>query len=112
MEEDKQILRLDFGSSPEKLREDYLDIYEGIQSDVISSTRFDESLDFSTTYLGRTNIIRTSTIKAEERSLYRKSVYGRKIIRWYRMSDIIGHRSKYLLYPSHMIYGVKLYTPY
>ena len=31
MEEERQILELDFGHTPEKLREDYLDMYEGIQ---------------------------------------------------------------------------------
>ena len=54
MEEERQILDLDFANTPEKLRGDYLDMYEGIQSEVISSTRFDENSDLSTTYLGRT----------------------------------------------------------
>ena len=67
MEEDRQILELDFGHTPEKLREDYLDMYEGIQSEVISTTRFDESPDLSTAYLGRTDITRTSKIKTEEK---------------------------------------------
>ena len=42
-EEERQILDLDFGNTPEKLRGDYLDMYEGIQSEVISTTRFDEN---------------------------------------------------------------------
>ena len=33
MEEDRQILELDFGDTPEKLREDYLDIYKENQSE-------------------------------------------------------------------------------
>ena len=45
MEEDRQILELDLGNTPEKLRRDYLDMYEGIQSEVISTTRFDDSSD-------------------------------------------------------------------
>ena len=36
------MLELDFGDTPEKLKEDYLDVYEGIQSDILSTTRFDE----------------------------------------------------------------------
>ena len=61
------MLELDFGNSPEKLKGDYLDMYEGIQSEVIGTTRFDESSDFSTTYLGRIDIARSSKIKAEEK---------------------------------------------
>ena len=30
------MLDLDFGDSPEKLKEEYLDIYEGIQSEILS----------------------------------------------------------------------------
>ena len=30
-----------------------MDIYEGIHSDIVSSNRFDENSDISTTYLGR-----------------------------------------------------------
>ena len=42
-------------------------MHEGIQSEVINTTRFDGNSDFSTTYLGRIDIARTSTIKVEER---------------------------------------------
>ena len=47
---------LDFGDTPEKLRGDYIDIYKGIQSKVIRTTRFDENSDLSTTYLGKIDI--------------------------------------------------------
>ena len=40
---------------------------KGIQSEVISTTRFDENSDLSTTYLGRIDITRASKIKAEEK---------------------------------------------
>ena len=36
------------------LQDEYLDVYEGIQSDIVSSSRFDENSDISTTYLGKT----------------------------------------------------------
>ena len=42
-------------------------MYEGIQSEVISTTRFDEGSDLSMTYLGRLDITRASIIKAEEK---------------------------------------------
>ena len=42
-------------------------MYKEIQSEVISTTRFDENWDLSTTYLGRIDSIRVSKIKVEER---------------------------------------------
>ena len=69
-EEERQILELDFGNTPEKLRGDYLNMYDGIQSEVIRTTRFDENSDLSTTYLGKIDITRASKIKAEENCLY------------------------------------------
>ena len=45
------MLELDFADMPEKLKEEYLDIYDGIQSEILSTTRFDENSDLSTTYL-------------------------------------------------------------
>ena len=39
MEEDRQILELDFGNTPEKKwRGDYSDMYQGIESEVINTT--------------------------------------------------------------------------
>ena len=50
-----------------KLQEEYMDIYEGIHSDIISSNRFDENSDISTTYLGRIeNKGSQDELKAEE----------------------------------------------
>ena len=51
--EEKEFLELDFGSMPHKLHEEYLDVYECIQSEIVNTTRFDENSDFSMTYLGR-----------------------------------------------------------
>ena len=56
-----------FGNMPEKLKGEYLDIYEGTQSEVISTTKFDESTDLCTTYLGKTDTNTASKINAEER---------------------------------------------
>ena len=49
----KEFRELDFGTVPQNLQEEYLDVYEGIQSDVASSSRFDENSDINTTYLGK-----------------------------------------------------------
>ena len=50
---DIEFKELDFGITPQKLQEEYVDIYEGIHSDIVSSNRFDENSDISTTYLGK-----------------------------------------------------------
>ena len=43
-----------------------MDIYEGIQSEIVSATRFDENSDLSTTYLGRVDKENKDKLKAEE----------------------------------------------
>ena len=37
----------------QNLQTEYLDVYEGIQSDIVSSSKFDKNSDISTTYLGK-----------------------------------------------------------
>ena len=49
-----------------KVKEGYFDRYEGVQSEISQVTRFDESTDLSTTYLGKINQTRKSVIRAEE----------------------------------------------
>ena len=39
------MLELDFQDMPEKLKGEYLDIYEGIQSEILNTTRFDDNSD-------------------------------------------------------------------
>ena len=51
--DNKEFKELDLGTTPQKLQEEYMDIYEGIHSEIISSNRFDENSDLSTTYLGK-----------------------------------------------------------
>ena len=57
---------MNFGKSPEKLKSDYLDKYEGVYAEVISTDRFDEDTDLSTTYLGQVDMARDIEVKAEE----------------------------------------------
>ena len=65
-EEERHVLELDFGNTPEKLEEEYLDVYAGIQTEILSTTIFHENSDLSTTYLGRVNTTKTNKIKKEE----------------------------------------------
>ena len=62
----REFKELDFGTTPQKLQEEYMDTYEGIHSEVVSSNRFDENSDISTTYLGRVNKEIQNKLKAEE----------------------------------------------
>ena len=50
---DREFREVDFGKAPQSLQDEYLDMYEGIQSDIVSSNRFNENSDISTTYLGQ-----------------------------------------------------------
>ena len=69
----KEFRELDFGTVPQNLQEEYLDVYEGIQSDIVSSSRFDENSDISTTYLGKIESKESQDkLKAEEYFLYHK----------------------------------------
>ena len=45
----------------------YLDVYEDIYAEMVYASKFDENSEFSTTYLGQTNMTRSTRIKAEER---------------------------------------------
>ena len=52
---------------PQKLQEGYMDIYEGIHLEIVSSNRFDENSDISTTYFGRIETKgNQNKLKAEE----------------------------------------------
>ena len=57
---------LNFGNSPENLKTEYLDVYKGVYAEVISTDKFDEDTDISTTYLGQVDITRKTEVKAEE----------------------------------------------
>ena len=51
----------------DRIRDTYLDKYDGIQAEISQVTKFDESTDLSTTYLGKAGVTREHVIKAEER---------------------------------------------
>ena len=64
--DNREFKELDFGATPQKLQEEYMDIYEGIHSEVVSSNRFDKNSNMSTTYLGRVDKENQHKLKAEE----------------------------------------------
>ena len=62
----REFKELDFAVTPQKLQEKYMDIYEGIHSEIVSSNRFDKNSDISTTYLGRVDKENQHRLKAKE----------------------------------------------
>ena len=64
--EEENVLEVDFGPTWNVLREEYLDVYEGIPSEIVNTTRFDESSDLSTTYFRRSDRSKSNKLKAEE----------------------------------------------
>ena len=67
IKEERDIIQLDFDPSPNILKEEYLDVYKRIQSEIVNTTRFDENVDLSTTYLGKSDRCKNDKIKAESR---------------------------------------------
>ena len=59
-------LNVNFRESLEIMRNRYMDIYDEVYAQVVTMNRFDENVDLSTTYLGRTDMKREEVMKAEE----------------------------------------------
>ena len=57
---------IDFGESLEAMKNRYMNIYDKVYAEVVTTSRFDENVDLSTTYLGRINMQREEMLKAEE----------------------------------------------
>ena len=91
---ERHTLDLDFGDTPEKLKGEYLDVYEGIQSEILNTTSFDENSDLSTAYLGRVDLIKKQQNQSRRIiSNIRTRVYNGKIVRWNTMPSTIRYRS-------------------
>ena len=59
-------LDIDFGESPEIMKSRYMDVYDEVYAEVVITSRFDENVDLSTTYLGKIDMKREEVMKAEE----------------------------------------------
>ena len=60
-------VRVDIEFEGDKLKEEYFDRHAGIYAATSEATRFDESTDLSTTYLGRIDMTRAMIFKVEEK---------------------------------------------
>ena len=66
-DKERETLDIDLGLYPDITKARYLDVYEDIYAEMVYASKFDENSDLSTTYLGQTNMARSTRIKAEER---------------------------------------------
>ena len=64
--EEGERLNIDFGESTNVLRDKYMDVYEEVFAEVVTTNRFNENIDLSTTYLGKIGMRREDVMKAEE----------------------------------------------
>ena len=60
------MLDVDFGINPETTKSSYLDMYEGVHTDMLYTNRFDENSDLSMTHLGQTKMTGEARIRIEE----------------------------------------------
>ena len=59
-------INIDFSESPEIMKNRYRDVYDNIYAEVVMTSRFDENVDLSTTYLSKIDMKRDEVMKAEE----------------------------------------------
>ena len=53
---DESLLEVNLLDNSDRLKEEYLDRYEGFKSEIVDTTRFDENSNLSMTYLGKLNV--------------------------------------------------------
>ena len=72
----KEFREVDFGTNLQNIQTKYLDMCEGIQLDIVSSSRFDRNSDISMTYLGKIGQEESQDkLKAEESFLISENGY-------------------------------------
>ena len=90
--EEGERMNIDFGESPNVLKDKYMDVYEDVFAEVVTTSRFDENVDLSTTYLGKIGMRWEDIMKAEESFPISEQGFfmGRILNR--EECHIIGHR--------------------
>ena len=63
----ESLLELDLVDNSDRSKEEYLDKYEGVKSEIVDTTRLDKNSDLSMTYLGKVNITHDKNSIVEER---------------------------------------------
>ena len=86
-------MNIDFGESPEVLKAKYMDVYEVVYAEVVTTNRFDENVDLSTTYLGKVYLKRERYNEDRGKfSNFKARFCCGKGIERRGMSDSIGYR--------------------
>ena len=102
--EERKTLDIDFGIYPDILKSKYLDMYEGVYAEMVYANKFNENSDLSMTYLGQTKMTRHKNQSRRMISYYWSRICIRKIIGWYRMSNIVGHRCHQVLHVNILLF--------
>ena len=74
-EKERPISEIDFWDTSDRLKEEHFDRYQGVKSEILSTTRFNENLDLSRTYLGKVNVTKENKITAKEKFLISEQGY-------------------------------------
>ena len=90
----ESLLEANLVDNLDRSKEEYLKRYEGVNSEIVDITRFDENSDLSTTYLGKVNMTQDKDLIVEEKFPISKSCYTVGKYGWNRMSNTIRYRSK------------------
>ena len=91
--EEGQMMNIDFRESPDVLKAKYMDVYEDVFAEVVTTNRFDEKVNLSTTCLGKIDMKREDIMKAGGKfSNLRARFCYRKSFKWRGMSDLFGYR--------------------
>ena len=64
--EEGESMNIDFGETSNILKDKYMDVYEDIFAEVVTTNIFDENVDLSTTYLGKIGMRLEDLMKVEE----------------------------------------------
>ena len=59
----------------DRSKEEYLDRYEGVKSEIVDTTRFNENSDLRTPYVGKTNMTQDKDLMVEQKFSISKSGY-------------------------------------
>ena len=111
-EKESPISEIDFRDASHRLKEEYLDRYEGVKLEILSTTRLNENSDLSMTYLGRVKMARENKITAEEKFLISEEGYTTgKLLDGTECHILLDTgASKYFMSKSHYLHCKSLHS--
>ena len=73
------MVEVEFGPTLDILKEEYLNVYEEIQSEIVNTTRLDENPDLSTTYLGKSDRPKNDRMSISNRYRCKQIIYVKNL---------------------------------